>query len=88
MLAVVEQHYHSPVGKLLHNGRRGGPGAGQREAKRCRGSRGYQPPVPDPRQVNEPHAVGDRAGGRQPARDLNRQPRLAGAAGPAQGQQP
>jgi hypothetical protein len=49
MLAVVEQHYHSPVGKLLHNGRRGGPGAGQREAKRCRGSRRYQPPVPDPR---------------------------------------
>ena len=62
MLAVVEQHYHSPVGKLLHNGRRGGPGAGQRQAKRCRGSRRYQPPVPDPRQVNEPHAVGDHAG--------------------------
>lgn len=44
MLAVVEQHHHSPAGELLHNGRRSGPDAGQRKAERCRGGRRYQPP--------------------------------------------
>ena len=63
MLAVVEQHYHSPVGKLLHNGGRGGPGAGQRQTKRCRGSRRYQPPsrIPDRSTSHTPSGTGRRS---------------------------
>src|SRR6266496_30890 len=82
VLAVVQQHHHRPVSELVHQGRRGRPGTGQRQAQRRRGRRRHQPPVPDAGQLNEPYAVRGRIGTREAACGLDPQPGLADPAGP------
>src|SRR6266542_4489997 len=88
VLAVVQQHHHRPVSELVHQGRRGRPGTGQRQAQRRRGRRRHQPPVPDAGQLNEPYAVRGRIGTREAACGLDPQPGLADPAGPGQREQP
>ena len=88
VLAVVDQEQELPPGELVDECGRRRPALGKRQTQRRRHRRSHEVGLVDPRQLDEPDAVGIPVGVESARCELQGEPGLARAAGPDQGQQP